>query len=253
MAAAVHVISPGEIDIPRNGDPLTSVWVSEEVVVLTIGDIVMVNCFDDRSIAVVAGQIDVFTNPIGAGIALAKVAKEEVEVGVIGRLICTEAGEFPLAEHHLVKIAIGEVVFLDEVGVFILDGEVEAPKIASVLVGRIFVLFADDPEGDPMGAGSWDTDEIEQSEADGFVEACFTASTVVTLLDAGAEIEFAPRDFVGAAVVVGGAQAVAFVEVNFPHVFAHGMAPDAAARAEAHVVVDDSIDHECAGVEVFLG
>lgn len=53
-----------------------------------------------------------------------------------------------------------------------------------------------------------------------------------------------------AAPVVAAAEVVAAVEVELPHVLAHGVAPNAAARSEADVVIDAAIVHERARPEV---
>jgi hypothetical protein len=78
-------------------------------------------------------------------------------------------------------------------------------------------------------AGGLETRAPEQLKTDGFEETLFTAMPEVALLDDGGEVQDSPGFRVGFAVFVAGEEALGAVEIEFPHVLAHGVTPHAAA------------------------
>ena len=89
-----------------------------------------------------------------------------------------------------------------------------------------------------------DAGQVEQLEADRFEQPLLAAVPEIALLDDGAEIQLAPTDVVLVAVVVAGLEVVSAIEVELPHVLAHGVPPHAAAGAKANVVVHHAVVHQ---------
>src|SRR5205823_4896180 len=92
----------------------------------------------------------------------------------------------------------------------------------------------------------------EQLETNRFKHPLFAALSIITLLNAGAEIDLVPGDPIGLTVIIARLERMALVEIELPHVLPHRVAPDAAAGAEADMVIDLAIEDKRAGVFVFL-
>src|SRR5688572_30625012 len=92
--------------------------------------------------------------------------------------------------------------------------------------------------------------QVEQLEPDGLEEPLLSALAEVALLDDRREVELLPLDGVLAAVVVSWLELVVSIEIELPHVLAHGVAPDAAARPEVDVLVNPAVIDEGSGPRV---
>src|SRR2546421_11663578 len=145
------------------------------------------------------------------------------------------------------------MMFLQKSSSHLLDGEVEAPKIPGVLLfGICLIRLVDDSKLDPMRVGRLHTGQVEKFKCNGFEHAVFAAMAVLALLNTRAEIELAPMDAIRLAKVVAGLEVVSFIELEFPHVLAHGVAPGAAASAKVDMVVDLAVVDESAAPFVIL-
>ena len=63
----------------------------------------------------------------------------------------------------------------------------------------------------------------------------------IALLDDGGEIDFVPQLRIFIAVVVTGLETVTSIEVEFPHILAHRITPNATACTIVDVIVNDSV------------
>ena len=62
----------------------------------------------------------------------------------------------PRAPFHLIEVAVGQPVLVQESAILLLDGQVEPPEIAVILIGRVALdRLVDDPEMDELGLGAW--------------------------------------------------------------------------------------------------
>src|SRR5438046_2400631 len=84
FTAAIHVVRPGEIDVPWNDAPAASFGIKIVVVVLPLPDIIMMDAFDNRAIAVIARQIQMRAPPLLGAIARVVSRQELVQIGVVG-------------------------------------------------------------------------------------------------------------------------------------------------------------------------
>src|SRR5437879_5775792 len=110
-------------------------------------------------------------------------------------------------------MSLGQAMFIEKFPAFFLDGEVESPKIALVLVVGIRLhRVVDDAQLYPMRMRGLHADEVEQLEPDGLEHSLLAAMTIIALLNARAQIQFAPLGFVGFAVVVARLEIVAGIE-----------------------------------------
>ena len=122
FAVAVHVIGPGEIQVPGNNFPLVRLGIVVIKVIFAVADVVMMNGFDNRAVTVILLQIEIVAPPLIGGRGGVVGIKEGGQVGSIGGLgrplIVRRAG----AAFHFVEIAVGQVVLVEEVAVELLDG-----------------------------------------------------------------------------------------------------------------------------------
>ncbi len=141
------------------------------------------------------------------------------------------------AAFHLVEVSVGQSVLVEVVPVGLFDRKVQPLKIAAVLVRAVFGGVGDDSEVDEICIGSRNARKIEQFESDGLEQSLLAAVQIVALLNDGREVQLVPRRIVFIPVVVEGLEFVAAVEVELPHVLAHGVTPGAAAGSIADMVV----------------
>src|SRR5260370_3844260 len=134
------------------------------------------------------------------------------------------------AVHHFEKIAAGQVVSLEETPIFVFNREVKSPKIATVLVGRVFLWLIDDPELDPVSVRRGYAGQVEEAETDALEHALLAALTIVSLLDAGAQIDFVPEDGIRPSEVSFRLEGVIACQRELPHILAHGVTPNATSR-----------------------
>ncbi len=114
----------------------------------------------------------------------------------------------------------------------------------ATMIGALFGSRLDDAEMDVVRLGRFDASQIEQLERDRFEQALFTAVQVVSLLNDCGKVEFIPLRVVLVAVVITGLEFVPTIEVELPHVLAHGVAPDATTGSITNVVVDVAVVDE---------
>src|SRR5512147_591195 len=67
---------------------------------------------------------------------------------------------------------------------------------------------------------------------------------IVPLLNAGAQVQFAPRHLVFLAPIVTHFEVVATVRIELPHVLDHGIAPDSATHPVANMVINLAVIHD---------
>src|SRR5213596_551252 len=95
------------------------------------------------------------------------------------------------------------MVFAQKASAFLLDNKIKSPEIAAVLViGIGFVRVIDDPKMHPMRVRRLHSREIEQLESGGLEHAMFPAMSVLSLLDASAQVELAPGNAIGSAEII---------------------------------------------------
>ena len=243
VAVAVHVAGPGEVQIPRQRGPLLRLGIEVVEIVFAVADIIVVDALDDRAVAVVARQVHVLPPPALRRVALVPV-QVRVEVGLVRH------GRWPLvvqlaaAALHLVQVAVRQAVFVEKPAIHLLEHEVQSPEVAVMLCCAGLRRLVDDPEMHPVCLGRLDAGQLEQLEADRLEHSLLAAVLEVALLDAGGEVQLVPAGVVLAAVVVARLKRVAAVEVEFPHVLAHRVAPHAAPGAVADVVVHLAVVHQ---------
>src|SRR6185436_9880737 len=178
---AKHMIAPGQIDVPRDDAPFPALWIEIEVVVFSSANVVMMDRFDDGPVTVVALEIDIFSPPVFGLVAAGVSVYQRVQIGLVGGLAFALVGKFAPAVHHFIEIAVGQIVFLQEMAVLIFDREIESPKVTSILVGRTLLLFVDHTQTNPMSSRSVDSSQVEKAEADSFVHSLLAATAVIAL------------------------------------------------------------------------
>src|SRR6516225_8758823 len=109
----------------------------------------------------------------------------------------------------------------EEMAILILDGQVESPKISTILVRRVFFRLINDAELHPMCEGCRHSHQVKEAETNTLEKALFAAVAVIALLDASAQIHFGPRGRIQFAKIIVSVKLL-FAEVEFPHVLGHG-------------------------------
>src|SRR2546430_748464 len=102
-------------------------------------------------------------------------------------------------------------MFDQEMLIHFFCGKVEAPKVAFVLAGRIFLSLIDDSQVDVMRARGRHAGDVKEAESNCFVKTMFAAPMKTSLLNASAEVELAPLGFVRLAEIVAGLEMVAAI------------------------------------------
>ena len=158
-----------------------------------------------------------------------------------------------LAKFHFVKIARWQLVLVEERVIHVFRRQIQSPEIAFVLIGWSFFLPINNAQLHPMCKRRFDAHQIEQFEGHGLKHPVLSPHSIISLLNARSQIELSPLGFILLSEIVAGLEMLAAIEIDLPHVLAHGVTPLATARPEAHVIVDLAvIRHKSAGVIVFL-
>src|SRR5438270_10963911 len=103
-----------------------------------------------------------------------------------------------------------------------------------------------------MGVGRRYSGQIEEAKSHAFEHALFTTAAIIALLNTGPQVDFGPGDWVQSAKIIFRLEIVISRDRDFPHVFTHGIAPDASSRTVRNVIKDFAIHNQGAGILVFL-
>src|SRR2546423_1610801 len=136
--------------------------------------------------------------------------------------------------------------------VFVFNRKVKSPKIPFILVGRSFGCLINDAELNPVSAWRGNSSQGKEPEAYGLEHALLAPMAVVALLNAGPQIQFAPVDRVRPPIIVLRMKRMGFIKIKLPHVFAHGIPPNAPTSPKANMVVNLAVADERPGIFVFL-
>lgn len=143
-----------------------------------------------------------------------------------------------------VDVAIGQIVFAEEIAVLILDHEVEAPEIGVELIGGAFRRRIYDAEMDPERVGAGNASELVGAIGEGFIHAGHAAIDLGPGAGAGVEIEAVPLELVRLVPEIFSGERFGGIELEAPFVFAGDVGASLAAVVESDVVVDVAVVDE---------
>src|SRR5258706_4185834 len=162
--------------------PAARLRIQEVEIIFALGDTVMMNALDNREIVVITRQIEVRAPPFVGRMATVIASKKCVKVLLVGEAAGPTVFQFTGAALHFEQISVGQVMLLQKPAAHFLDSEINAPKIAGVLVARIgFIRLVDDSEVNPMGVGRLNSRQIKELECHGLEHPVLTAMTILSL------------------------------------------------------------------------
>ena len=131
------------------------------VIVLSIGDVVMMNALDDRSVTVVFVQIEIIAPPLFTGRGVVVGIEKRVEVRAVGRLRRPLIIEAARSRFHFVKVSVGQFMLIQHVAIGLLERQIEPLKIGIKLSRASFRCIFDNSKLHVIRIRTFDACEVE--------------------------------------------------------------------------------------------
>ena len=233
------------VQIPRDGCPQVCFGIMVIVDIPSLTQIAVVDRTVDRSETVIVLQVKILFPPRCRVRLVISVSKRR-QVGSVIRLCRTLVLLVPAA-FHLVGIAVGQPVFVEESPVGILDRQVKPPQVAFILIGRTgFDRCVNNPKLKGVGFWRGHTGHVIQRKCRRLVDSGHAAMGRHPGHGAGPHVHDSPAAVVLLAVIVPGLEVMATREEELPLILARHVGRPFAADFVFYVVIHYPIVNQSA-------